>query len=279
MRSNKIKDWNGKTVIVTGAGTGVGKGLCIDLASRGAIVYATARSMDKCQPVVDEITALGHTAFAAKLEVGNFEEFQEVISRVKKNHKKIDVLINNAAIVYVGEYYDMEEEYIRQLVHTNLTSVLVGTLYTYRIMKEQGFGTIVNVTSMGGYLPAATMAAYSSTKHALLGLTRSLSAEAKEFGVAIKAMCLGLVESEMLNRAKVKKGSGTIVYEMIPIKPMATAKAVKVLVDGLGKNKQLIFVPWYAKLYYHLQRFIPSMVSRGAVLSMKKYRELVANVD
>ncbi len=278
MSFRKIKDWNGKTVIVTGAGTGVGKALCHDMAARGAIVYVTTRSIQRSQLVADEILAKGHTAFAAQIEVGNFEEFKRVIEQVKEKHGKLDVLINNAAIVYVGEYYDMEEDYIKQLVHVNLTSILIGTLYAYRIMKEQGFGSIINVTSMAGYLPTAMMVAYSASKHGLIGLTRSLAAEATEFGIGIKVMCLGLVESEMLNKAKVKHGDdGNVVYETVPIKPMATGKAAKILVDGLRKKKMFIFVPWYAKFYFYIQRYIPGMVFKGAVHTMKKYREIMAN--
>ena len=275
MSKRSIKDWNGKTVIVTGAGTGVGKALCHDLASRGAIVYVTARSMEKSQPVADEIIAKGFTAIPEKLEVGDADEFKRVVELVKEKHGKLDVLFNNAATVFVGEYFDMTEEQIRKLVHVNLTSLLTGTLYAYRIMKEQGSGTIVNISSMGGYLPATSMVAYSATKHALVGLTRSLGAEAKELGVHVRAMSLGLVKSEMLNNAETKHGDGNIVYETVPIKPMDTDKAAKKLINGMAGNSMWIFVPWYAKLYWHVQRFLPGMVYKGAVATMKKYRKLI----
>lgn len=271
----RIKDWSGKTVIITGAATGVGKGLCKELAARGAIVYVTARSIEKCQPVADEINGSGHTAYAQPLNVDNAEEFKTVINHIREKHGKLDVLFNNAAIVFVGEYYDMDEEDINKLVHTNLTSVLTGTLYAYRLMREQGFGTIVNITSMGGFLPATSMVAYSATKHALVGLTQSLAAEARDFGISVKAMALGLVESEMLKNARVKHGSGTAVLETVPMKPMPTTKAVKILVDGMRKKKMLIFVPGYAKFYHYFNRWFPRLVFKGSIAAMKKYRELI----
>jgi short-subunit dehydrogenase len=270
-----MNDWKDKIVIVTGAGTGVGEAMCHELASRGAIVYVTARSLEKCQPVADQINKKGFIAYAEPLEVGNFEEFKFVLEKVKATHGKIDVVINNAAIVFVGEYYDMDEKYIEKLVHVNLTSVMVGTLYAYRLMKSQGFGTIVNVSSMGGYLPTAMMVGYSATKHGVIGLTRSLAAEGKEFGVHIKVMCLGLVQSEMLNKANAKKGDGNVLYETVPIKPMPTAKAAKILVNGIHKKGMIIFVPWYAKLYYHLQGILPGIIFKGAVHTMSKYREVM----
>ena len=84
-----------------------------------------------------------------------------------------------------------------------------------------------------------------------------------------------LVESEMLNKAKTTLGDGNVLYETIPIKPMATDKAVKILINGLRKKKMFVFVPVYAKVYYHLQRFIPAVVFKGAVATMKNYRKVM----
>lgn len=272
----KVTDWKGKTVIVTGASTGVGKGLCFELASRGAIVYATARTKEKGQSVADEITKKGHTAFAEQLEVANFDEFKKVIELVKVKHGKLDLLINNAGILFMGEYSDMQEEDIQQIVQVNLTSVMVGTLYAYRIMKAQGSGLIVNISSMAGYLPSPAMAAYSATKHALLGFTKSLSTEMKGSGVQIKAVCLGLIESELLDKATVKQGHGSMFLDLVPMKAMPTQVAVKKVVDKISKKGLLIYVPTYARIYHHIQYFVPSVILKGGAFTMQKYRDMIS---
>ena len=279
MNKAPFKDWKDKTVIVTGAATGVGKALCHEMASRGAIVYVTARSLEKCLPVVSEITALGFKAFPAQLEVGDSEAFKQVINTVRQEHGKLDVLINNAGILYVGEYADMEEDFMRKIIDVNITSVMLGSLFAYKVMKEQGSGLIVNVSSMAGYLPAPAMTAYSASKHALLGLTSSLAAEAEGSGVGVKAICLGLIESELLNKAEVKEGHGTVYLKLIPMKAMPADIAARKVVDKLTKKGLLILMPWYAKFYKHMQYFFPSMLYRGQVFTMKKYRELVKNAD
>ena len=189
-----IDGWLDKTVIVTGAASGIGRALCRELADQGAIVYVTALSLEECQPVIDEITEKGLRAYPAKLDVNDWEEFQQVIQHVRDRHGRLDALLNNAAILYVGEFYGMDEDYIDKLVRTNLTSVMVGTLYAYRMMKAQGHGLIVNISSMGGFTPTPAMVAYAASKHALIGLTNSLDSEASVFGVHIKAMCFGLVD-------------------------------------------------------------------------------------
>jgi short-subunit dehydrogenase len=271
----KIKDWNGKTVIVTGASTGVGKSLCFELASRGAIVYVTARTKEKAQPISDDIVKKGLIAFSEKLEVRNFEEFKNVIELVKEKHGKLDVLINNAGILFMGEYFDMQEEDIQQIIQVNLSSVMIGSLYAYQLMKAQGSGLIVNISSMAGFMPAPSMVAYSATKHALLGFTKSLSTEMKGSGTAVKAVCLGLIESELLEKANVKKGHGSMYLDLIPMKPMPTAVAAKKVVDKISRKGLLLYVPKYARTYHHIQYFMPSMILKGAAFTMKKYREMI----
>lgn len=269
-------DWKGKTVIVTGAGTGVGKALCHELAARGAIVYVTARSMEKCEPVVAEIRSRGHRAHAEPLDVGKFEQFRDVIDVVKARHGGVDVLINNAAVLFLGEFYDMDEAAIERLVHTNLTSVLVGTLYAYRVMKAQGRGKIVNVSSMGGFLPNATMVAYSASKFGVNGLTASLAAEAADFGVELQVVCLGFVESEMLHKADMRRGSADTVHELLPYKPQPVGIAARNVADGIERHQPFIFTPGYARLFWLLNRFYPKLLVRGARQTMTRYRELIA---
>ena len=268
-------DWNEKTVVVTGAGTGVGKMVSHELARRGAIVYVTARSLEKAQPVADEIRAAGLQAFARKWEVGNWTDSREVVSEVAREHGKLDALINNAAVLFVGEFFEMDERAIERVVHTNLTGVLVGSLHAYQIMKDQGQGLIVNVASLGGVLPSPAMVAYSATKFGLVGLTEGLAAEAAPFGVDVKVVCLGFIESEILNKAEMSRGSADTVHAMIPMKPMPADKAARAFVDQIGTRRRLIFVPGYGRAYHALHRFFPALLRRGAKQTMDDYRGLV----
>ncbi|MEM7102760.1 MAG: SDR family oxidoreductase [Bacteroidota bacterium] len=279
MSKNPIKSWNNKTVLITGAGSGIGEALSHELASRGAIVYVTTRSMDKSQPVADAITAKGHTAIAKQLEVSNFEAFKQVINEIKEEKGRLDVLINNAAILFIGEYYDMEAESIERSIRVNQTAVMVGALYAYRIMREQGSGLIVNVASMAGFLPTPAMVAYSTTKHALIGLTKSLAAEAAGSGVKVQATCLGLIKSEILKKAEVKQGTGPMYLELIPMKEMPTTVAAQKLANKMLSNRMFVYLPWYSRFYFHLQYFIPNVLLKGTIFTMKKYREMMSKVE
>ncbi len=271
-----INNWQGKTVVVTGAATGIGRAVSAELASRGAIVYVTALSVAACQPVVDDISAQGQRVYAAKLDVNNSAEFQQVLNQVVAEHGRLDVLVNNAGILYVGEFYEMEEAFIESLVQTNLTAVTIGTLQAYRIMKEQGDGTILNVASMGGFSPTPTMAAYAATKHGVLGLTHSLAPEAETFGVDIKAVCFGLVGSELFSHARIGQGDEQTVYAMLPVKPLTPAEAAEQFINQVASRKTVLFVPGYARLMWWINRLFPAVLVKGARDTIRKYRELVS---
>lgn len=271
-----IKDWQDKTVIVTGAATGIGCAVSHELASRGAIVYVTGLSIDECQLVVDSINQKNFIAHSAKLDVNDSAEFNQVIQSVKNTHGKLDVLINNAGILYVGEFFDMEESFVEKLIQTNVTAVTMGCLHAYRLMKEQGHGLVVNVASMGGFSPTPTMAVYAATKHALLGLTNSLALEAKQFGVDIKAVCFGLIGSELFNNAEMKHGDQETVFGMLPVKPLPPEDAAKSLIDQLRGNKRIVFAPFYARITWWIYRFFPSLLNSGGLDTIKKYREIIS---
>lgn len=168
-------NWEKKIALITGAGTGIGKEVSRELARRGALVYVTALTEEEAQLVVDTISAEGGLAKAMALDVTDHVRFEQALALVVQEQGRIDLMINNAGIIYVGEYYEMDEEYLDQLVQVNITAVMIGTLYAYRIMKEQGHGLIANLSSQGGLMAVGSMAAYSASKHAVLGLTESVA--------------------------------------------------------------------------------------------------------
>ena len=265
-------DWNGKVALVTGAGTGIGKEVSRELARRGALVYITALTEEEGRSVADAIAAEGGRARAAALDVTDHARFSEVLAQIVSEQGRLDFLMNNAGIIYVGEYHEMDEAYLEQLVAVNITAVMMGTLYAYRIMKDQGSGLIANVASQGGLMAVGTMAAYSSSKHAVVGLTESVAGEAAEFGVQLQAICPGNVASEMLNKAKTRGTHAQGVVDSLP-RAMPTDEAARDIVDNLGSGKDKIIVTRLAKILYMLVRLWPGFGRVGARESMKRFRE------
>ncbi len=267
-----MKSWQGKIALVTGAGTGIGKEVSKELARRGALVYVTALSEAEADLVTAEIASEGYKAVSAALDVTDSTQFQLVLERIVQEQGQIDLLMNNAGVIYVGEYFDMDEAYLKQLVDVNITAVMIGTLYGYRIMKEQGYGLIANVASQGGLMPVGTMAAYSASKHAVVGLTESVAGEARELGVQFQTICPGNVASDMLNKAKTRGTSAQQVLDNLP-KVMPTDVAARYIVDNLGSGKHKIIVTRLAKVLALLARIWPGFGRLGAAGSIKQFRD------
>ena len=267
-----IKNFQNKSVLITGAATGIGRALAHELAQRGAIVYVTALTKKEAQIVVDEITSANGKAIAAKLDVGKFKEIEKIINLVVSEQGQLDIMINNAGVAYVGESYDMQIETIEQLAHINFTAVNAGAILAYTQMKKQGFGHILNTASMGGFLPTPGMAVYAATKHGVVGLTISLAAEGKDFNITVRASCPGFIKSELMNKSSDVSNNMNDYLDLLP-EAVDASIAAKTIIDGLGKKPVLIFTPYYAKISYFLNRFIPNFMAKGGDDILKKYRQ------
>lgn len=267
-----LKNFTNKSVLITGAATGIGRALAHELANRGAVVYVTALNEKEAQIVVDEITSSNGKAIAAELDVGNFKDIEKMIDLVVSEQGQLDVMINNAGVAYVGESYDMQVETIEKLAHINFTAVNVGAVLAYTQMKKQGFGHILNTASMGGFLPTPGMAIYAATKHGVVGLTTSLASEGKDFNIVVKASCPGFIKSELMNKSSDVSNNMSDYLDLLP-EPIDARIAAKTIIDGLGKKPVLIFTPSYAKVSYFLNRFIPGFLAKGGDDIMNKYRQ------
>lgn len=264
-------EWQGKSALITGAGSGIGRAVGRELARRGVLVYISALTLAEAAAVAAEIEAEGNRAVALALDVTDDAAYNAAIQRVVAEQGAIDILMNNAGLLYVGEFLDMDEAFLRQLIAVNHTAVAIGTLYGYRAMKEQGHGLIVNVASQGGLMPVGTMAAYAGTKHAVVGLTASVAGEAEAFGVEFRTVCPGNIASDLLARATTRGTNAGGVLDALPA-ATPTDEAAVVIVDGFAKRSRSIIFPWYAKLLWWAQRLWPGFGHLGVVKSMERFR-------
>ncbi len=267
------KNFQDKSVIITGASTGIGRALAHELAAQGAVVYVTAITLNEAQTVAAEIKEQGGTSFAAKCDVTIDGDIKRVIKKTVKEQGQLDLMINNAGIIFIGEFFDMNEAQIRKLTDVNYNGVQIGMLHAYRQMKQQGFGQILNIASMGGLLPTPSMVSYAGTKFGVVGLTLSLATEAEVFGVDLRAACLGNVKSNLMTQAETSKQKSPDILQILP-KQQPTHITARNIVKGLLKKDRLIFTPFYAKVAWYLMRLSPKQLFKGSQNMMDKYRKL-----
>ena len=188
---------SGKTALITGGGRGIGRAIALEFARNGARVAVAARTAEQVEEVAAEI---GGDAVALVCDVSDPESVARIFSDMRERIGDADILVNNAGIAESATLVNTSDE----LWHRHLAINLSGTFYCTRAalpaMLKQGWGRVINVASIAGKTGAPYIAAYSASKHGVIGLTRSIALEVATTGVTVNAICPGYVDTEMVTR-------------------------------------------------------------------------------
>ncbi|MDR3094955.1 MAG: 3-oxoacyl-[acyl-carrier-protein] reductase [Bacteroidales bacterium] len=193
-----MKLLEGKTAVVTGAARGIGKAIALKFASQGANVAITDLVYDdNAKAVETELRNLGVKAKAYASNAANYEDTGKVISEIAEEFGRIDILVNNAGITKDGALKRMTESQWDIVISVNLKSVFNFTQAVQPIMWKQGFGSIINMSSVVGVSGNANQANYSASKAGIIGFTKSVAKELGVRGIRVNAIAPGFIETEM----------------------------------------------------------------------------------
>lgn len=186
----------GQTAIVTGAARGIGAATAAALANGGATVFA-------CDILAEDlgetVTAIGDAATACELDVTDEIAWQKLSAMVLGETGRIDVLVNNAGILSFASLEDTDPAVFRKMLNVNVTGSFLGMQAVIGSMKERGYGSIVNLSSSAAILPHNATGAYSASKFAIRGLTRTAALELGPFGIRVNSIHPGGVNTPMTN--------------------------------------------------------------------------------
>src|SRR5579871_3654741 len=207
-----------KFAVVTGAGTGVGKAVALALARDGYDVALAGRRKEPLEQVAGEIGKLGRNALPVPTDVANRESILNLFAKTKAAFGRLDVLFNNAGIgAPPVPLEDLPYERWKAVVDINLTGPFLCTQEAIKIMKSQTprGGRIINNGSISAHAPRPYSVAYTSTKHAITGLTKSTSLDCRQYDIACGQIDIGNAATEMTERMKkgVMQANGTIEVE------------------------------------------------------------------
>jgi NAD(P)-dependent dehydrogenase (short-subunit alcohol dehydrogenase family) len=265
-----------KVAIVTGGASGIGKAICVYLAQHGAQVVVADRDMAGAQEVARQIAARGGCARAARVDVAHAQEVEALVGGAADEYGRLDYLFNNAGISVNGEFQDVSLEQWQSIIEVNLWGVIYGCRAAYPLMQKQGYGHIVNTASLGGLIPGALTAAYSASKHAVVGLTLTLRAEARLYGVKVSALCPGYM------RTNIQQTAPTVSAYMDSEKNRALNarmnfptpdECIEQIMRGVRRNRAIIIAPGQHRVYWWLYRLFPGLLpvaSAQIIRTMKR---------
>jgi NAD(P)-dependent dehydrogenase (short-subunit alcohol dehydrogenase family) len=251
-----IRIFKDATAVITGAATGIGKALAIELSNRGCTVVLTDRQIVLAEEVAAEIVKKGGNAWARELDVCDYDLMQTIVDEAVAKTGRLDYMFNNAGIGIGGFADEYEISDWNTTIDVNLRGVTNGVQACYRTMVAQGFGHIVNTASMAGLVPTASQIAYSTTKFAVSGLSQALRVEAEMKGVRVSALCPGAIDTPLLTGGVYGRLPKGITREKAAaywakLKPMPVEDFAVEALDKVAKNVPLIIVPgWWRGMYW-----------------------------
>ncbi len=202
---------SGKTAVITGGGRGIGAAVAAELAREGAAVMVAARSRSEVEAVAEGLVRQGHRAAAARCDVTLPDEVEALGRAAREAFGQVDILVNNAGIASSAPLKLLELSELERLMQVNVHGVFLCAKQFAPDMASRGWGRVVNVASVAGLAGAPYISAYTATKHAVIGLTRSLALELAVKGVTVNAVCPGYVATPMteLSVATIREKTGS----------------------------------------------------------------------
>ena len=199
-----MSDMNGRVALITGASSGIGRATAEAFAAKGAWVVVAARREEELASLVTDIETRGGKATAIKTDVSAKKDVERMVAHAIEMYGRLDYAVNNAGIEgQLAGITDLTEEDWGNVLNINLTGTFLCLKYQARAMIAGGHGgAIVNIGSVNSFLGFPTGAAYVTSKHGMIGLTTSVSAELAPQGIRVNLVCPGVIDTPMHHRLR-----------------------------------------------------------------------------
>lgn len=218
---------NGKVVVITGASSGIGKSIAMELAKCGAKVVVGARRGDQLKRIVEEIRDVQGEAIFVQCDVSKKEDLVKLVNAAVSQFGKIDVLVNNAGVCQLGLIESLDVEGWEEMIDINLKGVLYGMAAAIPVFKNQQSGHIINIISTSGIKIVPMQGVYAGTKNAVRTISEAFRQES-DGKIRITGISPGVVKTDFADNIKNKDMKEVILKNMdqLAIHPVAIAQAV-----------------------------------------------------
>lgn len=240
--------YQGKTAIITGASSGIGKALCQQLHQLGCNVALADIDGDIALTLAAQLDVKGTTALAYAVDVRDHTAVNAMVNAAYKHFGRLDFIFNNAGIAVGGPVFEYDALDWQRVFDVNVTGVTNGIDAAYPIMRKQGFGHIINTSSVASLFPNVLTAAYSASKSAVTTLSQILQVEAKPFGIHVHVLLPGPVDTPILTGGKYGRGTKGLSAEKLRrywqrMRPISAEDCAQQALIGIAQNKHRIIIP------------------------------------
>jgi short-subunit dehydrogenase len=248
-------EYDGKVAVVTGASSGIGRAVALDLASRGTTVVVVARRLEPLEQVADIARRTAPNSRAASADVADRDAIEGVIRDTLEREGRIDVLVNNAGIPMRKHATRLSVEDVTRVMEINFYGSVYATLAALPSMLERKRGHIVNVSSVAGRIGSPREAAYSASKYAMSGFTDVLASDLLGSGVEVHLICPGPIDTEIWGQVQEPPAYNGKFYP-----PEVIAKAVRACLE---KGSYERWAPRRMRGASYFKTLAPKMFAKG----------------
>ena len=246
-----LMNLRGKTVVITGASSGIGRATALEMARRGAHLVLGARRLEQLERTAAGCRALGVDATVVATDVTDREQCRKLIAAAPR----VDVLVNNAGFATFDAIEEAKPEELRAMMDTNYFGAVHCAQAVLPQMLERREGTIVNVASIAGIMGFARMGGYCATKFALTGFSEALRDEVLGRGVRVALVCPGTTETDFFVKAERGKMPGASRL----ILAVSAERVARVICDAAEDGPDRRIVPLFAAIYMRMKELLPGL--------------------
>jgi NAD(P)-dependent dehydrogenase (short-subunit alcohol dehydrogenase family) len=255
------RSFDGATVVVSGAGGGLGRALAFRFARGGARIVALDRDTGAVEAVAAELVQAGFDALAFSCDVTDEARCKAAVDAALERFGRIDVLVNNAGISHRSAFAATETAVLRRVVEVNLFGAINLTRPALPAL-QQARGLIIAVSSVAGYTPLIARTGYAASKHALHGFFESLRTEVAPDGIDVMLVCPSFIATGIDKNALGPDGSAATHAQVVVGRPLRPDDVADRVFRGAGRSSRLLLIGRTARTAWWVSRLAPSLYER-----------------